>query len=95
MLFLILVMILGGLIIGALGRLVVPGPNPIGFVRTVLAGWAGSFLGGLLGRLVFGWRYRYSGLLSLLMAVALTALIVYLIDGRRSVRRSGVEARRW
>jgi uncharacterized membrane protein YeaQ/YmgE (transglycosylase-associated protein family) len=79
-------MIIGGAIVGALGRLVVPGPNPIGFLRTVLAGWAGSFLGGLLGRLVFGWRYRYSGLLALLIAVAFTALIIYLFDGRYRAR---------
>jgi uncharacterized membrane protein YeaQ/YmgE (transglycosylase-associated protein family) len=79
---LILIMIIGGAVIGGLGRLVVPGPNPIGFIRTVLAGWAGSFLGGLVGRLVFGWRYRYSGLLALAVAVAFTALIVYAIDGR-------------
>jgi uncharacterized membrane protein YeaQ/YmgE (transglycosylase-associated protein family) len=79
---LLILMIIGGAIIGGLGRLVVPGPNPIGFVRTVLAGWAGSFLGGLVGRLVFGWRYRYSGLLALVVAVAFTALIVYAIDGR-------------
>jgi uncharacterized membrane protein YeaQ/YmgE (transglycosylase-associated protein family) len=87
MLFLILVMIIGGAIIGALGRLVVPGPNPIGFIRTVLAGWAGAFLGGLVGRLVFGWRYRYSGLLALVIAIAFTALIIYAIDGR--YRRAG------
>lgn len=87
MLVLILIMVIGGAIIGALGRLVVPGPNPIGFIRTVLAGWAGSFLGGLVGRLVFGWRYRYSGLLALVVAVAFTALIVYMIDGR--YRRAG------
>lgn len=87
MLTLIVLMVIGGAIIGALGRLVVPGPNPIGFVRTVLAGWAGSFLGGLLGRLVFGWRYRYSGLLALIVAVAFTALIVYAVDGRRRVPR--------
>lgn len=82
MLALIILMIIGGAIIGALGRLVVPGPNPIGFIRTVLVGWAGSFLGGLVGRLVFGWRYEYSGLLALVVAVLFTALIVYLIDGR-------------
>ena len=86
MLFLLLIMIIGGAIVGALGRLVVPGPNPIGFVRTVLAGWAGSFLGGLVGRLVFGWRYRYSGLLALVVAVLFTALIVYLIEGGRRRR---------
>jgi uncharacterized membrane protein YeaQ/YmgE (transglycosylase-associated protein family) len=86
---LLLIMVIGGAFVGALGRLVVPGPNPIGFLRTVLAGWAGSFLGGLVGRLVFGWRYRYSGLLSLVVAVAFTALIVYAIDGRyRRPRRA-------
>ena len=90
MLFLLLVMIIGGAIIGGLGRLVVPGPNPIGFLRTVLAGWAGSFLGGLVGRLIFGLRYRYSGLLALVVAVLFTALIVYLIEGRRRAAH-----RRW
>jgi uncharacterized membrane protein YeaQ/YmgE (transglycosylase-associated protein family) len=73
-------MIIGGAIIGGLGRLVVPGPNPIGFVRTVLAGLAGSFLGGLVGHVVFGWRYRYSGVLALVIAVGFTALIVSAID---------------
>jgi uncharacterized membrane protein YeaQ/YmgE (transglycosylase-associated protein family) len=82
MLALILIMIIGGAIIGGLGRLVIPGPNPIGFVRTVLAGWAGAFLGGLVGRLIFGWRYRYSGLLALIIAVAFTALIIYAMEGR-------------
>lgn len=86
MLTLLLFMIVGGAIIGALGRLVVPGPNPIGIIRTVLVGWAGSFLGGLVGRLLFGWRYSYSGLFALVVAVAFTALIVWLIDGRYRYR---------
>ena len=80
---LVLAMILSGLVVGALGRLVVPGPNPIGLLRTILVGWAGSFLGGLVGNLVFGWRYEYSGLLALVVAVAFTAAIVYAIDGRK------------
>lgn len=89
MLDLLLVMIIGGAIIGGLGRLVLPGPDPIGFVRTVLAGWAGSFLGGLVGRLVFGLRYRYSGLLALVLAVAFTALIIYFIEGPRRRTTAG------
>jgi uncharacterized membrane protein YeaQ/YmgE (transglycosylase-associated protein family) len=93
MLSLILFLALCGLIVGALGRLLVPGPNPIGIFRTILVGIAGSFLGGLVGRLLFGWRYRYSGLLGFLLAVLFTALIVYLIDGRQ--RRSAVGGRRW
>lgn len=83
MLDLVLVMIIGGAFVGGLGRLVVPGPNPIGFLRTVLAGWGGAFLGGCVGRLVLGWRYRYSGLLALVLAVAFAALIIYAFDGRK------------
>lgn len=90
MLAFILLMIIGGAIIGALGRLVIPGPNPIGFVRTVLAGWAGAFLGGLVGHLIFGWRYRYSSLLALIIAVGFTALIIYAMEGRNRTYR-----RRW
>jgi uncharacterized membrane protein YeaQ/YmgE (transglycosylase-associated protein family) len=80
-------MVIGGALIGALGRLVVPGPNPIGFLRTVLAGWAGSFLGGLVARLVFGWRYRYSSVAAFVLAVAFAGLVVYLFDGRGRRRR--------
>jgi uncharacterized membrane protein YeaQ/YmgE (transglycosylase-associated protein family) len=83
MLTLIIFLLLCGLIVGALGRLLVPGPNPIGILRTILVGIAGSLLGGLVGHVLFGWRYRYSGLLGLVLAVAFTALIVYLIDGRQ------------
>ena len=83
MIGLIIGMAVGGLIIGALGRLVVPGPNPMGIFQTILVGVAGSFLGGLIGRLVFGWRYGYSYLLSFVIAVACTALIVYALSGKR------------
>jgi uncharacterized membrane protein YeaQ/YmgE (transglycosylase-associated protein family) len=93
MVALILVIVIGGFVVGALGRLLVPGPNPIGFIRTVLAGWAGCFLGGIFGRLVFGWRYRYSGLLALVVAVVFTALIIYAIEGRQ--RRANTFRRRW
>jgi uncharacterized membrane protein YeaQ/YmgE (transglycosylase-associated protein family) len=85
MLFLIVSLAIGGLIIGGLGRLLVPGPNPIGTIRTILAGLGGSFLGGLVGRLVFGFRYRYSIGIGLVLSVVFAALIVYAFEGR-SVR---------
>lgn len=37
--------IIAGLIFGALGRLIVPGRNPIGFIATVACGWVGSLVG--------------------------------------------------
>jgi uncharacterized membrane protein YeaQ/YmgE (transglycosylase-associated protein family) len=39
-----------GLILGALGRLIVPGPQRIGFLATLIAGLCGSILGGFLGQ---------------------------------------------
>ncbi len=82
----IIALLVSGLVIGALGRLVVPGPNPMSILRTILVGLAGSFLGGLAGRLAFGWRYRYSFAAALVLAVAATALIVYVLA--RAERRS-------
>ena len=43
-----------GVIAGYLARLLVPGPDPMGFFRTVLLGIVGSFVGGFLGYLLFG-----------------------------------------
>ena len=43
-----------GLIIGALARLAIPGPNPMGIGVTILVGMAGSLIGGFLGRVLLG-----------------------------------------
>jgi uncharacterized membrane protein YeaQ/YmgE (transglycosylase-associated protein family) len=53
LLFLILLAV-SGLILGAIGRLALPGPDPMGIGTTILVGLGGSFLGGIVGRIVFG-----------------------------------------
>lgn len=78
---------IGGLIIGALGRLLVPGPNPIGLIRTALAGMAGAFLGGLVARYAIGLHYRYSLLVGFVLSVIFAAIIVAAVDRRHSRRR--------
>lgn len=45
-----LVMIVLGLIIGAVAKLVMPGDDPGGFIVTILLGVAGALVGGFLGR---------------------------------------------
>jgi len=42
-----------GLVAGAVARLLVPGPDPMGIIATVLLGIAGSFVGGFLGYVLF------------------------------------------
>jgi uncharacterized membrane protein YeaQ/YmgE (transglycosylase-associated protein family) len=46
----ILVMIILGLIVGAVAKLVMPGKDPGGMVVTILLGIAGAVVGGMLGR---------------------------------------------
>jgi uncharacterized membrane protein YeaQ/YmgE (transglycosylase-associated protein family) len=69
-------LIIGGLIIGALGRLAIPGPNPMSVGMTILVGVGGSFIGGLVGYLLTGGRYAGGWIL----AVAGAALIVWLMQ---------------
>jgi uncharacterized membrane protein YeaQ/YmgE (transglycosylase-associated protein family) len=83
MVSLVLSLALSGLIIGGLGRLIIPGRNPIGFLRTIVAGLAGSFLGGLVARLAFGLRYGYSFGLGFVLAVVFAALFVHLFERNR------------
>ncbi|MGZ8444364.1 MAG: GlsB/YeaQ/YmgE family stress response membrane protein, partial [Candidatus Binatia bacterium] len=39
-----------GLVVGVIGKLLMPGRDPGGFVVTILLGIAGALLGGFLGR---------------------------------------------
>ena len=71
-------LIVSGLIIGALGRLAVPGRNPMGIVMTILLGIGGSLLGGLVSRaLGLGTSFSF------IAAVLAAAGLVYLVSGRQ------------
>ena len=48
---LLLMIVMGGLI-GALARALMPGPNPMSIGMTILLGIGGSFVGGLIARLL-------------------------------------------
>ena len=67
-----------GLFVGALARLLLPGPDPMGIGMTILIGIAGSFIGGLAGYFILG---RPGGLI---LSVLAAMLLVYLV--RRSRR---------
>jgi uncharacterized membrane protein YeaQ/YmgE (transglycosylase-associated protein family) len=66
-----------GLIVGALARLALPGPDPMGIGMTILIGLAGSLIGGLIMGLLFGRNGA-----GIVVSVACATFIVYLI--RRS-----------
>jgi uncharacterized membrane protein YeaQ/YmgE (transglycosylase-associated protein family) len=66
-------LIFTGLIVGALGRLAVPGRQPMGIIATIGVGVGGSLLGGLIGNALFN---RPGGFI---LAVLCAALIVFVI----------------
>ena len=43
-----------GLVVGALARLALPGPDPMGILATIGLGLAGTVVGGIVGGLLFG-----------------------------------------
>lgn len=73
----LIVLLLIGLIAGALGRLALPGRDPMSIPMTIGVGIGGSLIGGLVGRLLFG-----PGGGGFILSVAGAALIVYFV--RRS-----------
>ncbi len=74
----LLVLALSGLVIGALGRLALPGPDPMTVLQTILLGIAASFIAGLIWWAISG--NRNGG--GILLSVVVAAVIVYVI--RRS-----------
>jgi uncharacterized membrane protein YeaQ/YmgE (transglycosylase-associated protein family) len=79
----ILVVLVGGLIVGLLARLAVPGPDPMSIWRTIVLGILGSLVGGLLAQLVG--MGNGSGLL-----FALIGAVVLLILYRRIFQHRGI-----
>lgn len=74
-----------GLVIGAVGRLVVPGAQPIGLVATLACGLCGSIIGGFLGQHVLG----AGGFPTVLIELAVAAVAVAVVartGGRRLSR---------
>jgi uncharacterized membrane protein YeaQ/YmgE (transglycosylase-associated protein family) len=81
----ILSWILFGLVVGVIGKLLMPGRDPGGFIITILLGIAGALVGGFLGRAMgfYGPNDSAGWLMSILGAIILLAL--YRMMARRRV----------
>ena len=79
----IVLLALSGLVVGALGRLALPGRDPMTVTQTILIGIAGSATAGIVAALLFR-SHRGGGLL---LSVVFATLFVWLV--RRSRERSG------
>ena len=76
----LILLVVTGLGVGALGRLALPGPDPMSIGQTILVGIGGNLIAGLIAWAIFG--HNGAGLI---LSVACATGIVYLI--RRSQGR--------
>ncbi len=76
-------LVLTGLIIGGLGRLVLPGRQNVSWLVTALVGIAASLLGGVLANI-----FDAGGIVRFLVAVALAAIGITLVQESPRARRA-------
>ena len=74
-----------GLFVGALARLLVPGPDPMGLGLTALIGVCGTFIAGL-----FSWYVLKRHGLGIVLSVVFSMLLVW---GFRALRNAGTGRR--
>lgn len=92
MLGFIIAMIIIGVIAGYLGRLLVPGPDPMSVVQTIVLGIIGSFVGGFLGYVLFDkdigdGALQPSGIVGAILGT-IVVLLVYRAMGRGRTARA-------
>jgi len=91
--FLFTLLVLGAFA-GYVGRLLVPGPDPMSIPGTIVLGIVGSFVGGFVGWALFGkdldeGAFQTSGIIGSVLG-AVIALIVYNTVGRGDGSTRGV-----
>ncbi len=81
----ILAWLLFGLIVGAIAKFLMPGPDPGGWIVTILLGIAGSFVGGFLASVLLGRQEQAAGWIGSIIGAIVLLFIYRLIVGRRTV----------
>jgi uncharacterized membrane protein YeaQ/YmgE (transglycosylase-associated protein family) len=74
----IVVLAFVGLVVGALARLLLPGPDPIGILATIGIGWLGSFSAGL-----FSWYVLDRHGAGILLSIVFAMLILFALRRTR------------
>ena len=94
----IIVLIIVGLIAGLIARLLIPGPDPIGILGTIVLGIVGSFVGGFVQNLVQYHNvsvnsFHATGIIGSIIGAVIVLLILRLTGAERGHGRS--RRRRW
>ena len=89
MLGFVLYLIVIGAIAGFIARAVVPGPDPMGVLGTIVLGIVGSFVGGFLGFVLFNEDFddgalQASGVIGSIIGAILALLVYRMVTSRSS-----------
>jgi len=84
----ILGLLLMGLVVGAIGRLVVPGRHRLGLLGTMAVGVAGAFLGWAIGRGLVGNKFHNHPWIWAIIGSILIVWVVTALTTRRTRRWS-------
>jgi uncharacterized membrane protein YeaQ/YmgE (transglycosylase-associated protein family) len=80
-----------GIIAGYLGRLLLPGRDPMGFVQTVIFGIIGSLIGWAIFTYVLGIgdkdKFDLGGIIGAIIGTMLLLLVWRALSGRNTARR--------
>jgi len=92
MLTFIIILILVGLVAGAVARLVVPGRDPMGILGTIVLGIVGSFVGGFIWNLIQYHRlaphkFHPVGIIGSILGAILVLIILRMTGMERGRRR--------
>ncbi len=73
-----------GLLAGFIARALVPGPDPMGWLGTMVLGIVGSFVGGTLAALLFGGTLELSaaGIVGSIIGAIIVLLVWRQVGGR-------------
>ena len=82
----LILFLLIGLLAGFIARALVPGPQPMGWLGTMVLGIIGSFVGGTLAALLFGGTLELSasGLIGSIIGAIIVLLVWRAMGGRTS-----------
>jgi uncharacterized membrane protein YeaQ/YmgE (transglycosylase-associated protein family) len=88
----IIILILVGLVAGAVARLLVPGRDPMGVLGTILLGVAGSFVGGFIWNLIQYHRlaphkFHLAGIIGSILGAILVLLVLRMTGAKKGRRR--------
>jgi len=83
----LIVFLIVGLIAGFIARALVPGPDPMGWLGTMILGIVGSFVGGTLAALLFGGTLDVSptGLIGSVIGAIVVLLVWRAMGGERKL----------